>query len=662
MLQQAVEIVLAFLGIPAPIAIRSIVIAILKVYLLLMIITNISTIAWFLTGLAWALLQKITLTDFFGTNVVHYAREAADIVKEAWVESRPAVESAKVEVPKASLEWYAGIVSLVLGFSYLQLAGIFMIATVVILMAWNFRRVSYAVRGIRYEAMQPGSEFRSGDIPKFQIPVYASGLLYSRFQGYAVRVGNALVCPTHVLNQCEQVLVGKFLISGWEQSVKLADVSYALVSEKVFSQLGMAKPSIGKLNGKNLVFCTGVNGTSSGTLTKINTIGMVSYSGSTLPGYSGAAYCDKNTLFGIHTGNSGNGINVGVSAFFLECEINCKWPSYVGESYGAYHEEGGTNDLLSKKQIRRGNRVGWDNANILKEMKSAYEQGSIYKSPYEEITEDMMTRAGAWAMEFEGADNKAEVNEILSEMTESQRKAMLRALVGQVTVDKVSYNGQTSNGGEVVQDVTVTLEYALLKEEITANAESARQREALLLDKVNECVTLTNEALTVAKQAMTAVEAVFPLNDRVNLLERDLLKVKELTNTRDKILEMEQQSHDVQVVVNPTPEISFPCEKCNRKFKSKMALMMHNVNKHEEVQGESATADNVTRIQTRRGPFLGQKKSLRSKPMKLEREQPQFSLMLENQLKTQIMLERLVNCLESKVPESAGHILEKQQN
>lgn len=191
---------------------------------------------------------------------------------------------------------------------------------------YSLRRVSYRVRGIQYEAMQAGSEFQHGEIPKFQVKISLPGVFLNTHQGYGIRVGSWLVVPTHVLNGTEVILEGvrgKIVITTSHEPSKLhPDVAYIWMEENQWTTLGVRSASTVPITSCH-VRCTGQRGYSTGVVNKTNIIGVLKYTGSTVPGMSGAAYVAQDRVVGMHTGASMDK-NLGVAAALFVNELKHK--------------------------------------------------------------------------------------------------------------------------------------------------------------------------------------------------------------------------------------------------------------------------------------------------------------------------------------------------
>lgn len=190
------------------------------------------------------------------------------------------------------------------------------------------RRVVMRARGVQLESMRAGSAFSRGNTPGYQVAVKKPGFLVDEHLGYGIRHGNWMVVPKHVLVVDGEVLSeivlvgtkGKVLMNVvLEQSRALDDLVYVHVTEKIWSMLAVAKAKLASEATNQFVTCAGLAGVSNGRLRKTDVRWIMAYSGSTLPGMSGAAYDFKNQVQGIHTGAAG-GFNLGISSALIVAE------------------------------------------------------------------------------------------------------------------------------------------------------------------------------------------------------------------------------------------------------------------------------------------------------------------------------------------------------
>lgn len=189
----------------------------------------------------------------------------------------------------------------------------------------------YSARGIcviRGEAMQPGSSFRiQASMPRCQIPIYTPGVLYDTFLGYGIRYDDVLVMPTHVYMGADYGMLLKvddksFLLEATPiRSNILSDVSYFLMDKSVWARLGVQSAKVvGAPISPVAVTVVGPQGASSGYVSRNPTPYVLNYTGSTIPGYSGAPYVINGSVIGIHAGQT-NGTNVGYGAGAIAAEI-----------------------------------------------------------------------------------------------------------------------------------------------------------------------------------------------------------------------------------------------------------------------------------------------------------------------------------------------------
>ncbi|APG75790.1 hypothetical protein 1 [Hubei sobemo-like virus 28] len=235
----------------------------------------------------------------------------------------------------------------------------------------SLRRISYKLRGIHLESMQPGSDFTASDIPSYQVKVLSPGLLGDSHQGYGIRVGSWLVVPLHVLNSVSELMLqgptGQKMVmrKQYEVSRLHADVAYLYLEKEQWSKLGAKNAKTASMC-RGFARCYGPRGYSMGSMDRSGLFGMLVYSGSTIPGMSGAAYELMGKVVGLHTGCT-NTTNMGVSAALFVEELMTKTPlkeesaSALGISSGVGEQSAAVYSLGSKigKQIE-----AWDKAQI----------------------------------------------------------------------------------------------------------------------------------------------------------------------------------------------------------------------------------------------------------------------------------------------------------
>lgn len=231
----------------------------------------------------------------------------------------------------------------------------------------SLMRLVLKMRGIQFEAMQPGSDFESGEVPDCQVEILDAGVFCDTFIGYGVRFGSLLAVPTHVMNHVRMLVVkgkvGKLAVNVSQiRSRAAADLTYIPLTETQWSRIGGTSARTPKKLTNALVSCSGRRGTSSGLLTQTDVEGVMKYSGSTVNGMSGAAYYSGATVHGIHTGVSGE-LNIGISSLLISAEIR---RLTYGESPTLDELKGLTKSSKAKVQ------ASWNLETMMKKMDHLY--------------------------------------------------------------------------------------------------------------------------------------------------------------------------------------------------------------------------------------------------------------------------------------------------
>lgn len=190
------------------------------------------------------------------------------------------------------------------------------------------RRMIQRVRGIQFESIREGSDFRVATIPTSQVAILEPGMLIDTHIGYGLRYNDFLIAPRHVFMKKGE-LVHEALLQGPKAKIvalirvtpskAVDDLVYVFLDQKTWSMLGVTK---GKWAGKAVAThatCTGANGASTGRVAKTAVRWMISYGGSTVPGMSGAGYYSNGEIQGVHQGSSGP-YNLGIAAALIVAE------------------------------------------------------------------------------------------------------------------------------------------------------------------------------------------------------------------------------------------------------------------------------------------------------------------------------------------------------
>lgn len=191
---------------------------------------------------------------------------------------------------------------------------------------------------IRQEAMMQHSPLEPDMVPGFQIRLCKPKALGSlEHVGFCLRVAeNIVALPTHVY-QCFQpgekvVMVGKksslmVQMPMSIHSVICSDLTYIQMPTNWFIDMGVSVGKLAMFERSQMVNCTGFKDGrvvgSQGIITfAANSHYMLRYSGSTIAGFSGAAYFNGNQIYGMHTGSLVLGsCNLGIDSGVLIEEL-----------------------------------------------------------------------------------------------------------------------------------------------------------------------------------------------------------------------------------------------------------------------------------------------------------------------------------------------------
>lgn len=427
----------------------------------------------------------------------------------------------------------------------------------------------YYIRGIHYvqpEAAVPGSPIRPGGvpIPSFMVEVYRPGLLMDTFMGYGIRIDEVLVMPMHVYaSACSDdriILKGRNKISMNPQIIesrRCNDVAYSLLDVNVWARLGTSRATVLETVERSVpVTIFGREGTAAGYASKSQLPYVLTFSGSTLPGYSGSAYVSNGCAYGMHIGVSMEG-NIGVSLQSVACEIKrlIKGEKKMrGKFENMYRSDEGYPDPSEEDRRRKAGK-SWDpkRSAITEDEEELYEQ-------YESDPNSRSKTFDAW-LRGESALTK-ELFEAFSSMSITQLEGVINLAKNSVSEKKAStsklYRTQGPTGFEKVLQVT---------------EDEEREEE----DPFAWCF------------------------DQIMQLRKDVEMLKEKVNG-----------------MKTTPVAArkeFQCPACERSFSTRMGMLMHGVNKH--TAGESAyPADHRTTERVSSAPFLG-KTNHSVKPKKL---------------------------------------------
>lgn len=224
----------------------------------------------------------------------------------------------------SDLLWFMFVILFVASLIYLASA---------VLKPW-LKRLILRIRGydvIYCESMQPGSIFNPLiTMPNCQVEIRKPGMLLDTFVGYGVRYKNVLITPLHVATQALDNGVVMLRHGNQSQLVRTelrpsqicSDLVYMHVSDAVWASLGVSSARMMKLmqTGLSVTVC-GSKGSSIGVATPSYDLKhILQFTGSTVAGYSGAAYTHNGSVYGIHVGSSTN-YNIGICFHSIVYEI-----------------------------------------------------------------------------------------------------------------------------------------------------------------------------------------------------------------------------------------------------------------------------------------------------------------------------------------------------
>lgn len=176
------------------------------------------------------------------------------------------------------------------------------------------------------ESRRTGSDERDMTRPKFQCVIAQESDGKMMVLGCAIRLdSNYLVAPDHVIGGDENV--EKFAkgtqswvsLKGKERILLDADLSAVYLTDKELSTIGVTVAKIGSVSDPG-TFGQVVGPECRGTIGQVQNdplcFGRLVYSGTTLGGYSGAAYTAGNQMLGLH--QMGGNVNGGYAASYVK--------------------------------------------------------------------------------------------------------------------------------------------------------------------------------------------------------------------------------------------------------------------------------------------------------------------------------------------------------
>lgn len=211
---------------------------------------------------------------------------------------------------------------------------------------WWFRGVD-----VIPESMLPGSEFTTAKLPRCQMSVSLINGYTETHVGFSIRIAaDMMVMPNHVLKHC----CGGFLLrshSGKAATITEpqvtasqyhSDLAYVRVPGNTFTNLGVAVATLSREDFEGMpAVCVGIREgkmvSSSGLISEALAQRFgVKYTGSTVPGFSGAAYMHLGRVFGMHIGSPClEDSNLGITSALISIEsAKVVFEDYTGYGIG----------------------------------------------------------------------------------------------------------------------------------------------------------------------------------------------------------------------------------------------------------------------------------------------------------------------------------------
>lgn len=181
------------------------------------------------------------------------------------------------------------------------------------------------------ESIRTDSSENDAIAPKVQVKVGSIKDGVFVVYGSAVRICDAVVVPAHVITSASDA-DGNVWFKGSQGSLKIhvdgfncieTDLYARSLGPEEFSRIGMPQVKLAECLPPTGEFISIVGVQSKGTVGKLvhdnSVFGKVVYSGTTMPGYSGAPYMKGNAVVGIHCW--GGKVNGGYSASYVKVLI-----------------------------------------------------------------------------------------------------------------------------------------------------------------------------------------------------------------------------------------------------------------------------------------------------------------------------------------------------
>lgn len=468
------------------------------------------------------------------------------------------------------------------------------------------------------EALVEGSELRSAThYPSCQIQLCDQE---NNHIGFGIRVADSLmVVPTHVWTRFSGrmvSLVGPTAVQmmnyfdGYISKI-CPDLMYLSVKSQIFVNIGVRRAALRKERGGiNLVSCTGFDGVqrtvSMGSTQISKLLGFINYSGSTVPGFSGAAYMSGGTVVGMHSGAVVDA-NCGVESSLIVEELkvvittelsdfktvelmaarlhNDEYENYADIVADAYDSEDEEDDIVRYNRLKKIGKLESLSTAAAEILTNATKLSASEK---EKLVRTMTAHSpGAGRVEIETPNS---VTQFLNDTMELVTKCEAR-----------------------INDLTEC--YNAFRVEISA-------RHNRLMERVEGCENQVQVVTDLSRECENQVQLLtdqassnnIELRGRMSTCEADVIGVRESMLAAREVEKETPKVPEQPAVVEkssdspPNPEKPLKCSHCNRWFKTESFRAVHAKAAHKELVGESAFAAD-TKVTVNRnfqkGPLKG---------------------------------------------------------
>lgn len=521
---------------------------------------------------------------------------------------------------------------------------------------YYLEQMVFSMRGIKFESVRQGSDIKGRNDPAYQVNVVDIGMFTTTHVGHGIRMGSYMVVPNHVRDSIKGTpgiqKNGVVVAISWVgiNSNIFSDIFYAMIDNKTWSSLGVVvAPKALKLRKVQAASISSVGKGSEGIVQPQRTPGWLTYSGSTLPGYSGAAYYSTTNLIGFHTGSMIVG-NVGVAASVVQREL---LKLRVNESNNP-------EDKMDKNPFEYDDREYW------------YEDQNVYEWVDQQYQYDMNRLENDLYDPFEEEHEKGHVG----------RRAVRRQPT-KATSDWANYVSANGNWADEIDFENLSLERLSQAENSLQIALSkAKAAKGLKQLKSNLAVAQNNGDKKFVPVA-TKTTPYTVVHRRLDLLEKTVqahtealnslssrIKPAPSTSSCEEVKESLGRKSSMESIVSLESNSGdkILCKICSRKFLKKKFLLQHIRDSHS-AKPESAWPTDSKKVvkTTKEGNFL-----VKSSPstsgivsgsvLPMKENNNQFSELLESQKSTQLLLEKMLGTFNQFLTTMAGPNSEIKQN